>query len=201
MLQALPGTGLSKRLAAAGRLPDEQSAGAEGGDINQTSLMNFIPTRPITEIASEYVDGFWELYDPKRYLDRVFRHFMMLKEAKFPRKPKPRGSRKPSWPNIRALLIIVFRQGMLRETRWQFWQQLYRMWRLNPGGITSYLSTCAQFEHLLEYRQRVRTMIAQQLNANLALFNRTAEPAPQQVRVSLNVRSASQTLPSAPQAS
>ena len=24
-----------------------------------------------TQLAREYVDGFWELYDPKRFLDRV----------------------------------------------------------------------------------------------------------------------------------
>src|SRR5205085_184798 len=61
MLQALPDTALSKRLAVADRLLGEDCGGGsgEGGDINQTSLMNFLPTRPITQITDEYVKGFW----------------------------------------------------------------------------------------------------------------------------------------------
>ena len=178
MLQALPDTALSKRLAAADRLLGDESGGnaGEGGDINQTSLMNFLPTRPIKQIAEEYVDGFWELYDPKRYLDRTFRHFMLLNEAKYPMKPKRLGSRKPSWENLRALLVILFRQGVVRKTRFQFWRQLYRMWRINPGGLSSYVSTCAHAEHLLEYRQRVRRMIGEQLKQNLSAFDKVPHP-------------------------
>jgi radical SAM superfamily enzyme YgiQ (UPF0313 family) len=178
MLQALPDTALSKRLAAAGRLLGDECGGTagEGGDINQTSLMNFLPTRPITQIADEYVNGFWRLYDPTRYLDRVFRHFMLLKEAKYPKKPQRLGSRKPSWENIHALLVILYRQGFVRETRFQFWRQLYRMWRVNPGGLSSYVSTCAHAEHLLEYRQRVRQMIADQLKQNLSAFDKVPNP-------------------------
>lgn len=182
MLQALPDTALSKRLAAADRLlgdiaaAGDRAASAGGGDINQTSLMNFLPTRPITQIADEYVSGFWELYDPKRYLDRTFRHFMLLKEAKYPKKPKRLGSRKPSWENFRALLTILYRQGIQRETRVQFWRQLFRMWRINPGGLSSYLSTCSHAEHLLDYRERVRAMITEQLKQNLSAFNKVPNP-------------------------
>ena len=157
MLQALPDTGLFKRLAADGRLLQDR-----GGDINQTTLMNFVPTRPMEEIASEYVDGFWRLYDPIRFIDRVFRHFMLLKEATYPRKPKS-FSRKVNWMNVRALLTICWRQGVLRKTRWRFWRHLWAMFRLNRGGIGSYLATCGQSEHFLDYRKRVRLMIALQL--------------------------------------
>ncbi|NEO88610.1 MAG: B12-binding domain-containing radical SAM protein, partial [Spirulina sp. SIO3F2] len=45
MLQALPDTALSQRLIKEGRLLDTSS------DINQTTLMNFVPTRPIEDIA------------------------------------------------------------------------------------------------------------------------------------------------------
>jgi hypothetical protein len=138
--------------------------------------MNFLPTRPITQITDEYVKGFWELYDPKRYLDRTFRHFMLLKEAKYPKKPKRLGSRKPSMENVRALLTILMRQGLLRETRFQFWRLLYRMWRVNPGGVSSYISTCAHAEHLLDYRERVKQMISEQLRINLPAFDKVPNP-------------------------
>lgn len=139
MLQALPDTALWHRLAKEGRLRGQSSTG------NQTSLMNFVPTRPLEEIAREYVEAFWELYDPSRFLDRTYRHFRLLGEANYPKKNK---APKPfSWVTARAILTIAWRQGVLRKTRWQFWGNLFNMYRYNPGGITSYLSTCAQIKH------------------------------------------------------
>ena len=168
MLQALPDTGLSKRLAAEGRL----LAGREG-DVNQTTLMNFVPTRPVEQIAQEYLDGFWRLYDPVKYLDRVFRHYMLLKEGKYPKKGRQIGKRL-NWTSIRAFLVICWRQGLVRETRLQFWRNLYRMYRFNPRGIGSYLSTCAHAEHFLGYRQRVREQIAVQLARHREMY----QPSP-----------------------
>jgi radical SAM superfamily enzyme YgiQ (UPF0313 family) len=176
MLQALPDTGLSKRLAVAGRLMPDY-----GGDINQTTLMNFLPTRPMEEIAKEFVDGFWVLYDPIKFLDRTFRHFMLLKEATYPKKPRP-ASKKLNWVNLRALLTIFWRQGMLRETRVVFWRRLYQMYRRNPGGLGSYLSTCSQAEHFLHYRKLVRESITRQLAQHGPAFmappRQTCEPEP-----------------------
>lgn len=155
MLQALPDTALWHRLAKEGRLRSQFSNG------NQTSLMNFVPTRPLEEIAREYVEAFWELYDPSCFLDRTYRHFRLLGEANYPKKNK---APKPfSWVTVRAILTIAWRQGVLRKTRWQFWINLLNMYRYNPGGITSYLSTCAQIEHFLEYRGIVREQIEAQL--------------------------------------
>jgi hypothetical protein len=37
------------------------------------------------------------------------------------------------------------------------------MYRVNRGGIRSYLSICAQEEHFIRYRQLVRDSIARQL--------------------------------------
>jgi hypothetical protein len=124
--------------------------------------MNFVPTRPVDEIAREYVEGFWQLYDPIAYLDRVFRHYLLLKDANFPRKPK--SARKKLDPaNRRALIKLCFRQGVMRKSRFKFWTNLYRMFRVNRGGIGSYLSTCAQGEHFLDYRKRVRAEIEAQM--------------------------------------
>ena len=159
MLQALPDTGLSKRLAAEGRLIDSQ-----GGDINQTTLLNFIPTRPVDEIAREYVNGFWTLYDPIKYLERTYRHFLMLGEADFPKKPKS-AKRRLDRATLRALLIVFWRQGIKRKSRFVFWKRLWQMYRKNPGGVASYLGTCSQAEHFLLYRELVRTEISQQLAA------------------------------------
>jgi hypothetical protein len=57
---------------------------------------------------------------------------------------------------------------VLRETRWQFWRNLLSMYRHNPGGVSSYLSVCAQIEHFIEYRVIVKEQIEEQLQAFLA---------------------------------
>ncbi len=162
MLQALPDTALSHRLAKEGRL-----RGTADGNINQTTLMNFVPTRPLEEIAIEYMDAFDELYEPSKFLDRTYRHYLTLGEATYPDKGEGR-KKEFSWMVIRALLIICWRQGVVRSTRWQFWSNLWSMYKLNPGGVSSYLVTCAQIEHFLEYRGIVRREIGSQLADFLA---------------------------------
>ncbi len=160
MLQALPDTALSHRLKKEGRLR------IESANINQTTLMNFIPTRPIEEIAQEYVEGFWTLYDPQRFLDRTYRHYRILGEAPCHNNPKKRikKEKKPlDWKIVQAMFIIFWRQGIIRKTRLKFWIYLFEMYRYNRGGIASYLSVCAQIEHFLEYRQIVKDQIEAQL--------------------------------------
>ncbi|MBF2050168.1 MAG: DUF4070 domain-containing protein [Elainella sp. C42_A2020_010] len=155
MLQVLPGTALWHRLKKEGRLLDER------GNINQTTLMNFIPSRPIEAIAQEYIDAFWQLYDPQHYLDRTYRQFLLLGE------PRHKTTlRKPSWVVIRAMLTIFWRQGVLRKTRWTFWPYLIHIMIAKPRNWQYYLSICALGEHFLEYRQ----LVDQQIRAQLAEY-------------------------------
>lgn len=64
MLQALPHTALWLRLEREGR------------------LMNVVPTRPVEDIAQEYVEAFGQLYEPHNYLNRVHRYFLKLGPAR-----------------------------------------------------------------------------------------------------------------------
>ncbi|WP_036478697.1 B12-binding domain-containing radical SAM protein [Myxosarcina sp. GI1] len=169
MLQALPKTALWDRLEKEGRLLNADKS----ANINQTSLMNFVPTRDIEDIAREYVDAFWQLYDPAAYLDRVFRYFMKLGKAK-----KAQSSR-TLWISIRALSIILWRQGVLPETRWLFWRNLARVIRHKPDQLSRYITLCAYLEHFTEYRSIVREQIETQLAEYLA--NKPVEPPVSQV--------------------
>lgn len=159
MLQALPNTALWHRLQQEGRL----LAVGEEANIHQTTLANFIPTRPLEEIAQEYISCFWELYEPDRYLARVYRHFRQMKPSPFQRK-----GRVPEWSELRGLLIILWRQGFKRKTRFQFWGQLLGIALHNRKVLSSYLISCAHLEHFLEYRQIVRDEIEAQLAKYLA---------------------------------
>jgi radical SAM superfamily enzyme YgiQ (UPF0313 family) len=153
MLQALPLTALWERLEKENRLRDNDRQ-----DINQTTLMNFIPTRPIEEIASEYIEAFWTLYEPEQYLDRVYRCFLKLGK---PKCDIPTSF--PSWIDLKALAIVVWRQGLKRKTRWKFWHHLMGIIRHNPEVWEQYLTMCAHNEHFLEYRKIVRSQIENQL--------------------------------------
>jgi radical SAM superfamily enzyme YgiQ (UPF0313 family) len=158
MLQALPNTALWHRLAKEKRLRDNKY-----GNLNQTNLMNFIPTRPLEDIAREYVDAFWRLYDPQCYLDRVYRCFLKLGA------PKHKAPFKfPSWIDLRALGIVIWRQGIKRNTRWKFWHHLFSIIKNNPAVWDHYLTLCAHNEHFLEYRQIVKDQIEGQLTEFLA---------------------------------
>ncbi|MFM7427924.1 MAG: B12-binding domain-containing radical SAM protein, partial [Elainella sp.] len=152
LLQALPNTALWHRLEKEGRLLGNK------GDGNQFALMNFVPTRPVEEIAREYVHAFCTLYEPDRFLARVYRHFLHLSPS-----PCPVPFRFPSLTDLRALAIVVWRQGFKRRTRWQFWRQFFSILKHNPGVWDHYVTVCAHAEHFLEYRQIVRDQIEAQL--------------------------------------
>ncbi len=158
MLQALPNTALWYRLEQEERLLDNDKQ-----DINQTTLLNFVPTRPIEDIAQEYIETFWELYDPNRYLDRVYRCFLKLKQTSVKAPFKI-----PSFVDLKALIIIIWRQGIKRNTRGKFWHHLFSIIKENPGVWEHYLTMCAHNEHFLEYREIVKEQIETQLAEYLA---------------------------------
>jgi hypothetical protein len=128
--------------------------------------MNFEPTRPIEDIAEEYIEAFWNLYDPLTVLNRTFRHFLILGEGQkknYQNRTTSAGSPDINWIIIRAFLIVVWRQGIKRKTRLRFWVNLAVMlWRY-PAVAANYVSVCAQAEHFLEFRQIVRDNIEAQL--------------------------------------
>lgn len=159
MLQALPNTALWTRLEK------EQRLLFADADINQTTLMNFTPSRPIEEIVSEYLESLTRLYDPQRFLDRVFSEVMKLGTfTQYPAArdlPRPRQHR--SGRTIYAMLVLFWRQGMLRKTRWRFWLYLAQVIKQKPSHFAMYLRTCAYGEHLIYYRQVVSEQIMRQI--------------------------------------
>lgn len=154
MLQALPNTALWKRLQAEGRLLEAMQE-TQG---HQMAIANFVPTRPVEELAREYLSCFWELYEPSRYLSRVYRHYMELKPT-----PHRVPFRMLEPIELRAVLSIFWRQGFKRKTRFQFWRQLIAIIQHHPRVFVPYLSNCALGEHFFHYREIVRNEIETQL--------------------------------------
>jgi radical SAM superfamily enzyme YgiQ (UPF0313 family) len=164
MLQALPNTGLWHRLEKEGRLI-EGTTDAKG--VNQTNLLNFVPTRPIRDIANEYVDAFCRLYEPHAYIDRVTHYYMKMGLPRWQHfVPAAFGKASlPAWCDVRALLIVVWRQGIRRSTRLRFWRSLWQVARRNPGVLEQFLVVLAHNEHFMEYRAVVSREIQEQLAA------------------------------------
>ncbi|MCX7592676.1 MAG: B12-binding domain-containing radical SAM protein [Fischerella sp.] len=157
VLQALPNTALWQRLKQEQRLL-EGFGGLEVGD--QNSLMNFVPTRPMAEIAKEYVEAIWTMYEPRNYLRRCFQQCLNIT-------PNPQLQQTMYFPpgkGLRLLAQLLWRQGWLRrEIRWQFWQQLWVILRTKPQFLNMYLGLCAAGEHFWEYRVLARERITEQL--------------------------------------
>lgn len=161
MLQALPDTALWHRLEKEGRLIDQKSA-----DINQATLLNFVPTRPIEEIVDEFISAFWALSDPMSLLNRTYRQFLMLGEGQrqnYAGRTRSAGSPDINWTIVRAMLIIFWRQGVVRKTRWRFWANLVSLLLKYPAVVPNYVSVCAQAEHFIDFRETVRQQILCQL--------------------------------------
>ena len=183
MLQALPNTGLWHRLEKEGRLIENKAA-AKG--VNQTNLLNFVPTRPIRDIANEYVDAFCQLYEPHAYIDRVCSYYLKMGKPRWQQfvPANLKKSSLPTWTDLRALLIVIWRQGIKRDTRWRFWRSLLKVALGNPAVLEQFLVTLAHNEHFLEYRGVVTREIQDQLAAlppeppqTPQLANRELQPA------------------------
>lgn len=171
ILQALPNTALWTRLEREGRLlPD-----ADGWCGDQNTLMNFIPSRPLAEIGSEYVEALWRMYEPSAYLERCLRHCLRLASG-------PRRSQRIRIPLARGLQLVarlVWCQGIRRAgIRGLFWRQLLQLLRLRPQLVPLYLSLCAAGEHFFEYRQLARERISAQLGFD-PLASPTVAQAPE----------------------
>jgi radical SAM superfamily enzyme YgiQ (UPF0313 family) len=157
ILQAPPNTQLWNRLEKEQRLIKGESIHATG---DQNSLMNFIPTRPIGEIAKEYVESFWNLYEPKNYLKRCFKQCL---EINSPEEQK-QTMQFPLGKGLQLVSQVIWHQGIRRpEIRQQFWRQLAIILFTKPQVLNMYFGLCAAGEHFWEYRVLARERITEQL--------------------------------------
>lgn len=162
LLQALQNTAMWNRLQKEGRL-------VQGlGTFHQGAIMNFIPTRPVEEIAKEYIDTFWQIYEPMPFLKRIFRHFMMMKGW------RGKTKRPITSQELRLFLAVCWRQGVLRSTRFRFWWQLVAIALFKPRLFYDYMTGLGVSEHFFSYRHIVKAQLLQQLEAMKA----QAQPDP-----------------------
>lgn len=161
LMKAAPHTALWRRLKQEGRLLDDR----KGVDIVLSNL-NFRSRRPEGEILQDYVQAWRHLYEPSRFLDRVYRYYLAMRPTRRAQ-ARARGEHPPTEPNagrrsmrensqeLRVLLFLAWRQGFTGSCRVQFWRQLVGMRRRNPSRIRAYLERCMIGECLFEVRDLV----------------------------------------------
>ncbi|MGI0484086.1 B12-binding domain-containing radical SAM protein [Pantanalinema rosaneae CENA516] len=156
ILQALPNTALWERLQQERRLIE----GSQLATGDQNTLMNFVPTRPLTEIAEEYVEGLWTLYEPRNYLRRCFQQCLKLHFQK----NHKQTMQFPLNKGLKLVMQLIWHQGIRRPAiRRQFWWQLWIILFQKPQVLNTYLGLCAAGEHFWEYRALARERMTQQL--------------------------------------
>ena len=162
ILVALPNTALWHRLAKEGRLLEADDQFDQGV---QTHLLNFLPDRPMADIAAEFLQAFSDLYDPVAYAQRVHRYVCKLAQG--------RSRHAQGIPTARArlqgtawlggVLILIWRQGIKRPSRAVFWQQLADILINHPLILDDYLWLLMLNEHFLDYQQTVVQQVEEQL--------------------------------------
>jgi len=170
LLQALPNTALWNRLQGEQRLLEGIGV-TEVGD--QNTLMNFTPTRPVSEIAQEYVEGFWTLYETAHYLRRCFQQCLNI----VPPPERKQTMHFAPGKGLRLVAQLIWNQGWQKpEIRVQFWQQLWVILRTKPQVLNMYLGLCAAGEHFWEYRALARERITQQVGYDPLAVPRSSKP-------------------------
>jgi radical SAM superfamily enzyme YgiQ (UPF0313 family) len=165
VLQALPNTALWQRLEMEHRLLQHVEGFDEGV---QTHLLNFTPSRPIHELAAEFLQTFADLYEPIPYLERVYGYCCKLARGRH--RQLRGGNQGPGL--MRGVMILCWRQGLVRETRWVFWRRLLQICLNHPQVLDEYLWLLMLNEHFSDYQAGVREQVEQQLAYhNSALVN------------------------------
>jgi len=163
ILQALPKTALWHRLEAEKRLIKVDTKFEAG---IQTNLLNFLPSRPMEEIAVEFIEAFDQLYEPNNYLQRIYDYSTMLGSKRSQLRTSLKGFlahlNRPA--ALAGVLTLFWNQGLRRNSRWLFWRYLIKTMVERPQVLDQYLWMCVLNEHFLEYRSVVREEVTSQLN-------------------------------------
>jgi radical SAM superfamily enzyme YgiQ (UPF0313 family) len=159
ILLAIPNTVMSHRLEREGRLlnrmPDEKLV---------ISGINFIPSRPESEIMEEYRNLIDWLYEPRAFINRVFRYYLNMRPTRSAQGVSPRvniqpdpkadkGLKKIDIHHMTALFSILWKHGVAANYRFEFWKQLFTMCRRNPSRLYQYMDTIGLGENLFRLRE------------------------------------------------
>lgn len=149
-LVAYPGTQLWKRLHREGRLLRASDANLG----TPARLPNFVPARPIEQIARELVHFFESVYEVRFCLEQAFEQVSRLGNP-----PGCNMFKADPLLAMRIAALVLYRQGLRHKTRWKFWKLLFVvLWRY-PSKLYDFLSYLAFAQHHFEFRKTVQAEV------------------------------------------
>jgi len=109
LLQAIPGTRLFRRLSKEGRILD-------AGEGNNTDCrLNFLPRMDAARLIEGYRSVMKRIYGCEAYYERVKLYLS---------RSRPKGGRRLTYGNVRALLTSLVLQGVFSKARLSYWKFL-----------------------------------------------------------------------------
>lgn len=152
LLYALPGTQLTRRLAAEGRLHQ----GHDLMNVEQTGDQctlgcNFDTKRPLRDILADYKAVLGHVYSPAAYAGRLSRLAAMLDRSDR-RRDLPDGDVRKRLGGIDSVHKIMRALPKVREP---FWKTFVEVAETNPGALRYIVMLMALYMHLGPFSERV----------------------------------------------
>ena len=154
-----------ERLEAEGRLLKEVT------EIDPFGLhLNFLPSRPEWEIIDEYVRAWDFLYEPSRFLSRLYRSIMAMRPTRramaekqgnpLPPPPVPRAKTplKRQWLDFLVFIRILWIHGLAPRYRMLFWRHLFMIMKKNPSRLRKYLIKCTVGLGFINHRKTLKKL-------------------------------------------
>jgi hypothetical protein len=173
LLFALPTTQLTRRLAAAGRLPENFDVAPEDAGDQCTTGINFVPCRPKVDILKDYLEVVETIYSPGTYFARVRRVGELLDSSK--RRFAPGFGQ---WlRELKGFGRMILRLGIKSAARGEFWRTLWHVLRKNPKSVRYATSLMALYLHFGPFSKEVAGRIRKGIAAEERNPSKVA-PAP-----------------------
>jgi len=150
-LVAYEGTALRRRLEDEGRLLPQRdsSLGSTGG------LPNFVPQRPVQDIARDLVHFSDVVYRPEFCMERAFEQVSSLGNS-----PRCNVLRTDPLLFLRTAAFVFYSRGVRNSPRWKFWKLFMAVLVRFPSRLPLFLSYLALGEHHYAYRDNIHAEIS-----------------------------------------
>lgn len=165
LLYALPGTRLSRRLEAEGRLRPDAHAVREDDADQCTSGLNYATRRPRAEMLSDYRQVLERIYSPQAYFGRVRRVARRLDRSCH----RLRQPLLHLWRDLRAFGRIATRLTLAGgASRRAFWGAMLDCLLHNPRALKISASFAALYLHLGPFSRSLEERLDRQIADALA---------------------------------
>jgi len=161
LLYALPGTQLTRRLAAEGRLHKGHDLMKVEQSGDQCTLgCNFETKRPLRDILADYRAVLEHVFSPSAYAGRLTRLAVMLDRSDR-RRELPDGDVRKRLGGIEGVHKIM---RALPEVREPFWKTFVEVAKTNPGALRYIVMLMALYMHLGPFSKRVISEIDRRIS-------------------------------------